>query len=139
MNYQFGKWTSATELTTEEIEAVLQQAAQQQDVLFETPIESILSVIAKVGELWKPEQKYYELALKTLPQEVSFSLPMIQKTLDIVPVLCSESVLRQRILANFGSLEVLDQMTPQEDFGGRAQAMPFGTLLHVSAGNVFIG
>lgn len=139
MNYQFGKWTSATELTTEDIEAVLQQASQQQDVLFETPIESILSVIAKVGELWKPGQKYYELALQTLPQEVSFSVAMIQKTLDIVPVLCSESVLRQRILANFGSLEVLDQMTRREGFDGRVQAIPFGTLLHVSAGNVFIG
>jgi phenylacetate-CoA ligase len=139
MLYRFGKFESRGLETGEEALRLLAEANARIGTFAKTPISEILSVIDRVGKLWRPGGKYFEQALKEVSDEISFSQAMVEQTLRIIPMICDQAALKRRLEIEFGNPEVLDHFVTKPGYSGRVHAAPFGTLLHVAAGNVFIG
>ena len=122
-----------------DIEQILTEAQNKQIELASTPIDSILDVLHKLGEAWRLGTPCYMKALEELPKEIAFSKEMIEETLNIIPELLNRNNLIQRLNAELGNYKILDQFQNSAHFEGKIKAFPLGTLLHVSAGNVFLG
>ena len=123
----------------DDLKEVFIQSKKVSQQLSETSIEHIISELDKVGKHWHSESKWYQKALTILPHELSFSSSMIKATLDLIPELLSREVLYQRLNAELGDVQLLDQLGCRPNFNGQVRYFPIGTLLHVSAGNVFLG
>ena len=139
MAYVFGAFEDVEPLTEPGVQKLLLKARHRAQELTHVPIESILDTIHAVGQLWRPEGRYYARAHVELAQELSFSPDMIAYTLDLIPGLCDRAVLRQRLTAEFGTAHMLDHFVARGTGVARVKAVPHGVLLHVSAGNVFLG
>ncbi len=122
-----------------DIEQILTEAHSKQKILANTPIELILDVLHNLGQAWKEGMPYYKEALQKLPNEISFSKEMIEETLKIIPELLNKNTLKQRLNAELGDYKILDTFQKTSNFDGPLKAFPLGTILHVSAGNVFLG
>ncbi len=132
MLYRFGKFDT-------QVSGLLQEAAAKTTALAETPVDEILTVIDRVGKLWLPDGRYFQRALQEVTDEISFSPAMIEQTLRVIPMLCDKASLTRRLAIEFGNPDVLDRFSDRPGYAGRVRAVPYGTLLHVAAGNVFIG
>jgi phenylacetate-coenzyme A ligase PaaK-like adenylate-forming protein len=139
MLYRFGKFESQSLATAEEALSLLDEARAKTWSLATTPVAEIVDIIDRVGKLWRPGGRYFERALREVSSEISFSPAMIEQTLRIIPALCEKESLRRRLVIEFGDPAVLDRFVSRPGYAGRVHAAPFGTLLHVAAGNVFIG
>ncbi|MBI3890970.1 MAG: CoF synthetase [Candidatus Wallbacteria bacterium] len=105
-----------------------------------TGLGEILDVLAATGKSWShPGYPPRREALGRLPEILSFSQPMIERTLELLPLLLEREALLARIRAELGSEELLDGWVRQEALGLSYTLRPRGVLLHVSAGNVFLG
>lgn len=121
------------------IETILADAKMKERELAQTPIDTILDVLHLLGQNWREGTAYYNEALEKLPAEISFSKEMIEETLKIIPALLDRENLVKRLNAELGDYKILDRFSRVEGFEGKLRAFPLGTLLHVSAGNVFLG
>lgn len=122
-----------------DIEKLLSEAKLKERQLASTPIDSIIDVLHQLGLNWKEGSAYYKEALAKLPSEISFSKEMIEETLKIIPELLNRDNLIKRLNAELGNYKILDSFCACDVFEGQVRAFPLGTLLHVSAGNVFLG
>jgi phenylacetate-CoA ligase len=138
MNYLFGEMINAI-LSVEKLEALLKVAQAKRPQLAKTPITEILKIFDECGKLWARGGKYYQKAFAALPGELSFSEEMIIYSLDMIPTLLSQTSLEERLINDFGSLTILDEFVEKLPFRGRLRFVPHGVLLHVAAGNVFLG
>jgi phenylacetate-CoA ligase len=135
--YLFGKEQQIHSL--DDLQQLMVIANHKSHLLVETPLGTIIDLLHQVGQQWLPGGKWYLRALKELTVELPFSESMIKATLDIVPGLLDRDELQQRIRAEFINESFLDTFHSRHDFKGKVRAFPLGTLLHVSAGNVFLG
>jgi len=134
----FGHPDSAP-LTTERAESILAGCRARQHQLATTPLETIFSVLERLSDLWAEDSEWFTRALDALEQEIGFSRPMIRHTLLQLPGLLRRSELSLRVVRELGARELLDDYHRPAGFPGRLRAYPLGTLLHVTAGNVFLG
>ncbi|MGK5081991.1 acyl-CoA reductase [Bdellovibrionota bacterium FG-1] len=125
--------------TAEEAMKLLEDAEGKRALIARTPLSEILAVIDRVGRLWQSEGEYFRRALEELSDEIAFSKAMIEQTLRVIPVLCNRTAITKRLAIEFGDAEILDRFIPRQGYAGRVHAAPYGTVLHVAAGNVFIG
>lgn len=145
MAYLFGKHveadplTGAGPLTPEGALAVVRDARKAAERLRKVEVSAIVDVLDAVGKLWQTGGAFYRRAVKELPGEIAFSPEMIEQTLAIVPLLFRRDVIHQRLRAELDDEAMLDQFRSRPAFAGAVKAVPLGVLLHVSAGNVFIG
>ncbi len=104
-------------------------------------ILSIIDTLDVIGQAWrqKTASSWYEKAFTIIQDESSFTDDMIKETLDIIPELLSKDVLLQRVKADFGNTECLDQFVSKKHFDGQYFCSSLGKVLHVCAGNVFLG
>lgn len=121
------------------IEKILEEAKLKERQLASTPIDLIIDVLHDLGLRWKEGSPFYHEALIKLPREISFSKSMIEETLKIIPELLNRENLIKRLNAELGDYKILDRFCSLDSFEGQVRAFPLGTLLHVSAGNVFLG
>lgn len=77
-------------------------------------------------------------ALPQLVKESGFSEEETKATLALLPGLLSRASLEKRLQAEFVKLEVLDTFTKLPHGQTKVKASPLGTILHVTAGNVFL-
>lgn len=120
-------------------ETLIHDARSMKPVLAAAPIEKIIATLDQVGRLWSPGTECNRRALNELQNELSFSREMIEYSLSLVPELLSARALSARLAAELGSTAVLDGFVRKPGFAGRVAAVPHGVLLHVTAGNVFLG
>jgi phenylacetate-coenzyme A ligase PaaK-like adenylate-forming protein len=118
---------------------LIAEATERGQRLAGTPIESIIDTLDAVGRLWIPGSTFYNRAVHEVAEEVPFSGPMIESTLDIVHRLYARPSIVARLRAAFGEPGILDTFIQRDHFAGRVMAVPLGVVLHVAAGNVFIG
>ncbi len=138
--YLFGELTSISDHEVNEETHGIVARADEKRLAFQTiKINEVIDVLDRFSKQWVCGSPLFEDALNGLQKEISFSTETIKETLSIIPQLLSREVLTQRIEAELGSLSVLDEFTHAPHFDGRVKAFPLGTLLHVSAGNVFLG
>lgn len=125
--------------TIGDLKAVFTQAKKVSLELSEVPIDDIINDLDSIGKAWQPAGKWYQKALALLPEELSFDPEMIRYTLDLIPNLLSKQTLYQRLNAELEDARLLDQLGVRHNFNGKVRYFPRGTLLHVSAGNNFLG
>ncbi|HXH75017.1 MAG TPA: acyl-CoA reductase [Bacteriovoracaceae bacterium] len=106
--------------------------------LARTPVSEIIDILDSFSKLWNPESPYFKEALLKLESSSGFSPLEVRKTLSILPVLLSKESLGKRVKAEFFPSDILDRFSKTPHFSGQVRAMPLGTLLHVTAGNVFL-
>lgn len=100
--------------------------------LAETSLEKILNLLDKLSE------EDFSDSLPELIRESGFSEDETRKTLSLLPQLLKKENLEKRIKAEFTRSEVLDQFTKLPSASYKVKAVPQGTILHVTAGNVFL-
>lgn len=137
MNYLFGEWSKA--LDEKQAVQILKTAKEQQFIFAKIKLEKIIQILDQVSEVWRPNSKWYNKALTILPGEIPMSEAEIVESLKIIPDLCSRKTLEKRLEADFETSAILDDFISTKRFPGFLRAVPHGVLLHVSAGNIFLG
>lgn len=89
-------------------------------------IADILNGLEQLHRLWVPGGKYFELAKE-------------YRNIDQISAILDSQNIKKRILAEFGSLEVLDDFSLRTHYDGKIYHAPLGRVLHVPATNVFLG
>lgn len=138
--YIFGVETSKESWTLDEIKKLGEQAQSKREKIFSVPRDYIISVLSKAGRYFADKKSpYYIAAYKHLSETVSFSGPMIEETLKIIPSLLSRSELSKRMNLEMFFPYALDTAMERHGYDGLLRAFPKGVALHIGAGNVFLG
>jgi phenylacetate-CoA ligase len=94
--------------------------------------DEILSVLDRLSK------EDFSAALPELVLESGFSEEETRATLNLLPMILSREGLEKRIRAEFIRPEILDRFVKLPHGMAKVRATPLGTILHVTAGNVFL-
>jgi phenylacetate-coenzyme A ligase PaaK-like adenylate-forming protein len=135
MHYLFGR-SFAGPIDETQARAILAEARSRRADFRRVPLATILSVLERVGKRWSdPYDPLYQRMLAEAPEQIGFSRPMVEAELAGVAAALSRPYMEAKIARELQSLETLDDWT-----GGQGKpftrAIPRGTVLHVSSGNV---
>ena len=83
--YLFGKTLDKTAWTPAELEELGRKAQAARELLRGVTREYITDTLAKAGKLFAPGTKYRKAALEHLKEHITFSEPVIDKSLDVIP------------------------------------------------------
>ena len=126
-------------LTPSSINEILKRAQLKKTELNNIPISKILELLDQFALLWVPESEYFETALAGLQKSSSFSMSELKETLGLLPEILKSSFLKARLKADLNApTEILDHFIVKKEFETKIRAYPLGTLLHVTANNVFL-
>ena len=137
--YLFGKISDKTTWTPAELEQVGLQAQAARALMRGVPRDYITGTLAKAGKLFAQGGKYRKAALAHLKEHIPFSEPVIDKSLDIIPELLEKHSLVKRMNMELFLPYALEAPVERRGYEGVLRAMPKGVVLHVGAGNVFLG
>ncbi len=137
--YLFGKSSDKASWTPEEIEKIGLQARQARELLRGVSREYITDTLSKAGHLFAKGGKYRKAALAHLKGQITFSEQMIDKTLDFIPEILEKHTLVKRMNMELFLPYALEAPVERRGYSGLIRAMPKGVVLHVGAGNVFLG
>jgi phenylacetate-coenzyme A ligase PaaK-like adenylate-forming protein len=137
--YLFGTENPAIQWDQAAIDALLATARSHVANLANTPMERIVTLLDRLGQTWLEGSPNWQQAYELTRHEVPFSEAMLKYSLAIIPELLRAGNVRARLQGDFRNPKVLDEFVSSHSFKGRERAFPLGVLLHVSAGNVFLG
>ena len=106
--------------------------------LAQAELDSIITLLDSFSNEWREGSSSFSEALPKLISESGFSEEETRKTLNLLPGLLTRHSLEKRIKAEFTKNEVLDRFTKLPGQEAMVKAVPCGTILHVTAGNVFL-
>lgn len=138
----FGRaFNKSGDWSEKDIKKVLAEARSNTAGISRVPVDYILDVLSKTGNLFLDKSSpFRKQALFHLRETIPFSKPVIEKTLDIFCGLLDKEDLKKRIrLELFSPESALDGFIERREYAGTVAAVPKGVVLHVGAGNVFIG
>jgi phenylacetate-CoA ligase len=136
--YAFGEWENKANATVQDAENLCIRAAELRSRASATSLEDIFSLLESVRKCWEtsPEK---ELCRQNLPSLTGFSKEMVEVGLEAIPDLLDPKSLRQKVNQELHGIPRL----PEEKFFASSNTSlffePIGTVLHVVAGNVFLG
>lgn len=104
-----------------------------------TPINSILATLDKVGQFWRHNTEYKLKALSIIEEDTGFYSQSITELIELLPELLSQKNLTKRLCNELSSIEILDQFSDVPNSKIPVKAVPKGLVLHISAGNIFLG
>ncbi len=130
-----GKWISAQ--SKDEISNIIEESQKTYNASQTPNVLDIVDFLDRVGKLWHKEGVFYQEALEIIHSSSSFSKAMIEETLNILPSLLNNDLLVTRIECEIGELESLDRPVSSKNLK-REYLAPVGSVLHVTAGNVFL-
>jgi phenylacetate-coenzyme A ligase PaaK-like adenylate-forming protein len=136
--YIFGSEVSNLNLKAS-LKNILSDSKQKKLSFSKIKVSRIVEILSRLEAIWSQDGEYYQNALDILSKESSFSSEMDRATLDIIPSLFSKANLQQRLLVDFRNPESLDEYVSIDFYQGHIKYNPLGLLLHVTAGNVFLG
>jgi len=138
--YIFGQELNKNIWSVDEIEKIGQKAQKKRKEIFFLTKDNIINVLSKTGKIFSDKNsQYYKLALNHLKENISFSEPMIKETLDIIPHLLNKNELSKRMNLEMFFPYALDNPMERHGYDGLLRAFPRGVVLHIGAGNVFLG
>ena len=135
--YIFGHWQKIDSLVNN-IEDISITADQLCNDFSDISINEIINVLDLLSFEWRKDSDFYLRAQSLLNDELSFSADMISVSLDIIPELLSKKSIEERLKLELNSIDQLDGPSNITN-GCRVQYLPLGKILHVTAGNVFLG
>ncbi|OGR69169.1 MAG: hypothetical protein A2081_05295 [Elusimicrobia bacterium GWC2_61_19] len=137
--YLFGKVLNKTAWTPAELETVGRQAQAARELMRGASREYITDTLAKAGRLFEKGGKYRAAALAHLKEHITFSEPVIDKSLDVIPELLNKAAMNKRLTMELFLPYALEAPVERRGYDGLIRALPKGVVLHVGAGNVFLG
>ena len=138
--YVFGQQRDQDWLNAETAGELLEEAREKAAVAARPDIDCILTVLDRVAQAWAdPGYHLRRTAEKLLPALTDFSPQMIEQGFNAVSAICRRDNLEKRLRGELGSLSVLDAGCDRPHLNYRLRALPRGVLLHLTAGNVFVG
>ncbi len=127
-------------LTPDLIVEMLSEAEDQAQAAVQPDIECVLDVLNDVAECWQnPEYHLRRKAARILPELTSFSHEMVQEGFSVIAAICRRENLEKRLKGELGHLRLLDRWVDRPEYAYDLRAIPHGILLHLTAGNVFVG
>ncbi len=140
VTFAFGKSIGLKFLNSQIVSEVLEDAFEHASLASRPDIECVIDVLERVSACWlDPEYPLRVVAQKALPEMLNFSSEMVFEGLNVVGQICSRASIEKRLRGELGDLRVLDEWRPQPHNGHELKAVPRGVLLHLTAGNVFVG
>lgn len=139
--FLFGKSVSRPKpWTPAEMEKLLKEARMRTAAARAQTNKGIIAALARTGELFADKKgKWRREAFKLLHSGTAFSDETLNITLDILPQILEAGELRRRMELELFLPSALDACTPRAGYNGFVSACPKGVVLHVGAGNVFLG
>lgn len=140
-HYIFGEFVEKKgHLTKKDLEDIFLRSYKVQGKLQDYPVSKIIDVLDRVGKLWKnPDYIGRKKACRYVPDQVGFSRRMVELALDAIGGTMEKTYLERKLRLEVGRKEYLDGWLYKPAYHGYLMAQPHGVVLHVSAGNVFIG
>ena len=137
--YLFGKVSDKTSWKPAEIEEIGRRAQAARERMRGVSREYVIETLVKAGKLFKKGGKYRKAALAHLKEHITFSEPVIDKSLDVIPELLNKQAMNKRMSMELFLPYALETTVERRGYDGLIRAMPKGVVLHVGAGNVFLG
>ncbi|MFH1618954.1 MAG: aldehyde dehydrogenase family protein, partial [bacterium] len=139
--YIFGKvFDRATPWTAVEIDKIGKQARARIDVMRNIPREHVFKVLAETGKLFADRKNLFrKTALRHLRKSICFSPVVIEKSLDTLSGLLDRHELSRRMDLELFLPYAMETPVERRNYDGLVRAVPKGVVLHVGAGNVFLG
>ncbi len=139
-SYVFGHQGPGVALTAAEIPALLGEARGRVEAARGVKFEEVLEILERVADIWAdPEHPLYREALGGLPGRIGFSAAMVAEGLAVVSSLCRRETCLARVRGELGDPALLDGWVERPALGHALRAWPRAPVLHISAGNVFVG
>lgn len=138
--YLFGKSLNKTDWTAAELARLGEQARAKTSGIKNCSREYILDTLSKVGRMFADKNSgYRKAALKHLAGNIPFSAPVTEKSLDILPEILDKQFLLKRMSMELFLPYAMEIPVERRGYDGLVRAVPRGVVLHVGAGNVFLG
>lgn len=140
-HFLFGEFRQTEDLITlTEVKNLLNKAEKIRDNMPPVGIDEIIEVLHKVGLKWR--DKNYHLrkyALSVMPDIVGFSYSMTEEAINQLALSLHEDNLRRKVRVQLRDRYLLDKFVFQPKTQNYLKLQSLGIILHVSAGNVFVG
>lgn len=140
LQYVWGDFKEVSASSADFLAEMMETAALRQKELRRVRLASIVDVLVSAGKLWNDRSCHLRRkALENMPALTGFHQCMIEKALDAMASLLTRESLELKVRRELGDPALLDRWSGTESSGLSVMAGPLGTVLHVSAGNVFVG
>ncbi len=133
-------WLFGQTTGTFEVEEVIGTARASATSLAQVTARRRIAILARAARAWAdPDYSLRLEAEAALPELLNLSSEMVSRSLSMIAEALSEACLETRVVAEIGSLDLLDGWghRPGTHFFWRAR--PLGVVLAVAPGNVFVG
>ncbi len=138
-SYIFGKPFSG-ELTADKTAEIMRQARAFTAEAAAVPLDYIYDTLARTGALFADPKGEWRCAARAhLKGSISFSPQMTELTLDILPQILSRAELEKRVSLELVVSPDANGFASRPGYDGVVKVSPRGVVLHVGAGNVFLG
>jgi len=138
--YLFGKTLNKTDWTAAGLSRLGVRARAKRSRMKSASRDYILETLSKVGKMFADKNSpYRKAALKHLSENIPFSAPVTEKSLDILPVILDKQFLLKRMDLELFLPYAMEVPVARRGYDGLLRAVPRGVVLHVGAGNVFLG
>jgi phenylacetate-coenzyme A ligase PaaK-like adenylate-forming protein len=139
--YIFGKTLSRkTPWTASEVEKICLDARARAAKLRAEEPAYILDTLAAVGALYADKKGvWYREAFAHVREASQFSDETIAASLEVLPHIFDRAELEKRLRLELSLPGALDACVSRQGYDGFVTAVPRGTVLHVGAGNIFLG
>ncbi|MDD4005028.1 MAG: acyl-CoA reductase [Elusimicrobiaceae bacterium] len=135
----FGKPFSGA-LAPDKVAAVLKTARLLAPAAAAVPPAYIIDVLVRAGALFGAKNGAWRAAAREhLKETIPFSEPMTELTLDIIPHMLARGELERRLALELVVPPDPDGFAARPGYDGVIKVVPKGVVLHVGAGNVFLG
>ena len=136
----FGQEYAADWLGSETVAEVLETAREKASLAAEPDIACVIDILDRVADAWEnPDYHLRKKAAAVLPGLTMFSPQMIEEGFAVISSICRRKNIELRLQGELGDVQVLNEGVERPHHGYRLLARPRGVLLHLTAGNVFVG
>ena len=139
--YIFGEWKNGdTPLTAQEAGRICDKAEELRHEVLNYPPDKVLALLGRLKDKWRdPDYKPRLEILEALPSATGFSTEMIALALNYLEVVFDPDLLQKKLDHELRGISRSYASKYDHSTRTSLQWRPIGTVLHVLAGNVFLG
>ncbi len=129
----FGDWKPGETLTAAGAAALCAQAQDKRRAVADYPLDKVMALLGRMRERWMdPNYEPRKLCEARLPEITGFSAPMVRKGLEELCWTLDPELLEKKLDTELRGRARREGLGPY-------RWEPLGVVLHVLAGNVFVG
>lgn len=121
------------------ISELLRTSAKESYCFANTDINKIVEILDKVSIKWQEESHLFHDALTGLNNQWPNTKESNRENLKFISGLLKKENILARLKGDFKNIDTLNGASNVEEYSGKIFYAPLGVLLHVTAGNIFLG